>query len=218
MGLLKLLRTEAQLAGILGHEIGHVVERHSLEQVLIDLGTIGAAHYLGKFIDRKLDSPEVADFAEALSIGLISSGYSRECEWQADETGQKLMSYAGYDPVGMVDVMNVFQTLEGQKQEGIEKYLRSHPYASERLVQAQKRSKNLPSGEVGEENYRNFLTNVLGVPLETAELSPVEAAPGALSTGLVGKLASKEFLLPFGAIFVSVAVLTTLVIYLRRRS
>jgi predicted Zn-dependent protease len=217
MGFLKLIRNDAQLAAILAHEIGHVVDRHSLEQVIVDMGALGAAHYLGKFIKRKVGKEE-ANLAEALSLALISSGYSRKSEWEADEIGQKLMSRAGYDPVGMVDVMNVFKTLEGQQQGGIERYLRSHPYADERLVQAQKRSRSLPHGEVGEESYKDFLANVLGVPTDAVELSPVEAAPAALSTGLMDKLTSREFLEPFAAIAASVAALTVLVIFLRRRS
>ena len=103
-GILASLNSEAELAGVLGHEIGHVTARHSASQLSrqqlqqIGLG-VGAAV-----------SSDFASAAGVLSAGfqLLNLRYSRGDESQSDELGVRYMSRAGYDPNALV---GVFQTL-----------------------------------------------------------------------------------------------------------
>ena len=103
-GILASLNSEAELAGVLGHEIGHVTARHSASQLSrrqlqqIGLG-VGAAV-----------SSDIASAAGVLSAGfqLLNLRYSRGDESQSDELGVRYMSRAGYDPNALV---GVFQTL-----------------------------------------------------------------------------------------------------------
>ena len=103
-GIMAALNSEAELAGVIGHEIGHVTARHSasqmssqqLQQIGLGVGTIL--------------SDDVASVAGVLSVGLglLNMSYSRGDESQSDRLGVRYMSRAGYDPNALV---GVFQTL-----------------------------------------------------------------------------------------------------------
>jgi predicted Zn-dependent protease len=109
-GLLTMLRTDGQLAGVLAHEIGHVVARHGAEH----LGTARLARGLtGAAVLARYDPNSPASRrnpAVSTLIGqLIDLRFTREDELDADRRGVRLMSEAGYDPRGMVQVMRLLQ-------------------------------------------------------------------------------------------------------------
>ena len=103
-GIMASLNSEAELAGVIGHEIGHVTARHSasrmssqqLQQIGLGVGSILSSN--------------VASAAEVLSVGLglLNMRYSRGDESQSDELGVRYMTRAGYDPNALV---GVFRTL-----------------------------------------------------------------------------------------------------------
>jgi predicted Zn-dependent protease len=103
-GIMAALNSEAELAGVLGHEIGHVTARHSASQMSRQqLQQIGLG--VGSIL-----SSDVASVAGVLSVGLglLNMRYSRGDESQSDELGVRYMTRAGYDPNALV---GVFQTL-----------------------------------------------------------------------------------------------------------
>ena len=103
-GIMAALNSEAELAGVIGHEIGHVTARHSASQMSRQqLQQIGVG--VGSIL-----SSDVASVAGVLStgLGLLNLRYSRGDESQSDELGVRYMSRAGYDPNALV---GVFQTL-----------------------------------------------------------------------------------------------------------
>ena len=103
-GIMAALNSEAELAGVIGHEIGHVTARHSASQMSSQqLQQIGLG--VGSIL-----SSDVASVAGVLSagLGLLNMRYSRGDESQSDELGVRYMSRAGYDPNALV---GVFQTL-----------------------------------------------------------------------------------------------------------
>lgn len=176
MGLLRLLRSNAQLANVIGHEVSHVTERHSIQQMQTNFGTIGLlslASMVAKGVVGKDQANEMKDFV----FGIVSNGYSREHESEADEVGQALAAKTGYSPQGMIDVMNILSSLEKEKPKGLDPYFRSHPYAGDRAKLAQQRLPSLPKGEVGAEEYKNFLTKILGIGTGEAVESPVKTGP-----------------------------------------
>ena len=93
-GILAHLNSEAQLAGVLGHEIGHVTHRHTAERItqqqLYGLG-FGLASALSETVRRYGDLAQQA-------LGLLFLKYSRDDERQADELGVDYAAKAGYDP------------------------------------------------------------------------------------------------------------------------
>lgn len=129
VGLLDKLQTEAQLAGVLGHEIGHVIERHSAQQM--------AKNQLGQSLivavaagsDQQSQSLMLASVVNQM----IQLRYGRHDESQADEWGLKLMEKAGYDPRAMIQVMEVLKAASGGGR-GIEIF-QTHPNPDLRIEQ-----------------------------------------------------------------------------------
>lgn len=128
-GLLQELKNEAGVAGVLGHEIGHVTGRHVDERISQSMVVQGLASVGGAFGGEGLASiiPTV--------IGGVGQGYllkfGRDQESQADELGLKYMTRAGYDPMGMADVMKVLiAASEGNSNWEI---LSTHPDPKNRL-------------------------------------------------------------------------------------
>jgi len=182
-GLLQIMKNETELANVMGHEVGHVENRHSAKQLQTDLAAQGVIYLLlamGKGSLSKEQRQQLKEF----SLGFISNGYSRECEDEADEDGQGLATSVGWNPSGMVELMQLFLSMSSKRPEGIEAYMQSHPYAGDRVALAQKRVPSLKSSfpkatEVGEEKYKSFLENVL-------KMTPEQIA--AAKTGVVSKL------------------------------
>jgi predicted Zn-dependent protease len=161
-----------------------------------------------------------------MGFNLITSGYSRADESEADKVGQTLASRSGWSPTGMVDLMKVFLTLEEGKPEGIEAYMRSHPYSGDRVKEAETRLSTLPAGgEIGEEPYRGFLEKVLSITPSETKLTSVQKAlrfvPGAAEAQAEtqARMVAAEgsgFLLPV-LVIGGAALIIGLVIFLRRK-
>jgi predicted Zn-dependent protease len=140
-GLMDLMDTEAELAGVLGHEIGHVTARHSVQQIsksqLAQLG-LGVASIL---------RPELQSFGGLLSGGLqlLFLKYGRDAERQADELGFKYALNQSYDVNEMDDVFLALQRvgdIEGRS--GLPSFMSTHPDPGERIQTAQQRAAALP--------------------------------------------------------------------------
>ncbi len=113
-GIMAYLNSEAELAGVLGHEIGHVTARHSVRQY-----SKGAAYQLGTAI-ASVFIPGVADlsrFADFVFVAILS-GYSREYEMEADRLGVEYAVNAGYDPMAMSDVLQTIELLNRHRNGG----------------------------------------------------------------------------------------------------
>ena len=106
-GLLPYLNSEAELAAVLGHEMGHVIARHPAraqsKTAAADLLTMAAVILTG--------SPVLADIANIGSAAWIQ-GYGREAESEADALGMRYMVRAGYDPHAMREVFETFKAQE----------------------------------------------------------------------------------------------------------
>lgn len=128
--LLGAMNTEAQLAGVLGHEIAHVVARHGAEHL--------AKQQLGQFLFVAIaaaaggdgQNTEQAEILAKVINGLISLKYSREDESESDRWGFEFMTEAGYTPQGIVEVMAILQAAGGG---GVPEFLSSHPDPGNRI-------------------------------------------------------------------------------------
>ena len=100
--------TEGQLAGVLGHEIGHVVARHSAQRIAKSRLTQG----LTGAVAVASESAGSAQIAAVLGQ-LLNMRYGREDELQSDELGAQVMADAGYDPRSMVAVMGILAEASG---------------------------------------------------------------------------------------------------------
>ncbi len=106
--LYERLGTDGQLAGVLGHEVGHVLERHGaqrLAQQKLTQGLAGAAGVAG-------DSQATAQLAAAVGQ-MVNMKYGRDAELESDKWGVRLTAEAGYDPRAMIEVMHVLEEAGG---------------------------------------------------------------------------------------------------------
>jgi predicted Zn-dependent protease len=124
-GLLNRLENEAQLAGVLGHEIGHVVNRHSAQQMA--KGQLGQILTVAVGVGASDDQGRGrnAQLVAAMVNQMTQLRYSRKDESEADHYGLKYMAEAGYDPTAMIDVMKVLK--EASSGSRTPEFLATHP-------------------------------------------------------------------------------------------
>jgi beta-barrel assembly-enhancing protease len=131
--LARRLNTEGELAGVLGHEIGHVVGRHGAEHIAkqqLAQGLTGAA-VLAAYDPNNPSSQQKA--AIALLIGnLINMKFGRDDELESDRLGVRFMAEAGYDPRAMIRVMEVLKAAgAGGRQP---EFFSTHPNPENRIA------------------------------------------------------------------------------------
>jgi predicted Zn-dependent protease len=135
-GIMAHLNSEAQLAAVLGHEIGHVTARHSVNQMSkAQLATLGLG--IGSVLSE--DVREFGDLAQ-VGLGLLFLKYSRDDERQADELGLRYVVNSNYDPRPMADVFGMLDRL-GESTTGgrTPAWLSTHPAPASRQADIQKR-------------------------------------------------------------------------------
>ena len=105
-GLIAYLRSEDELAGVIGHEIGHVVGSHARRN-----NTLGAFGNIVGFIGSIMTgTTAIADLTNT-ATATLRSGYGREFELEADAYGGEFLARAGYNPLAMIDVLHVLKGL-----------------------------------------------------------------------------------------------------------
>lgn len=124
--LYKDLETEGQLAGVLGHEIGHVLSRHGAQQLAKQRFTQGLISAAGVASGDQNTAQIAAEVGQ-----LVNMKYGRHDELQADEWGVKLAAQAGYDPNAMIKVMEILDRVSG---EGPPEFLSTHPKPPNRIA------------------------------------------------------------------------------------
>lgn len=109
-GLIAYLNSEAELAAVLGHELGHVTARHSVQQITAATAAGVGATVLQIFV------PETRGAAGGNAVNVLGSavlsGYGREHELEADRLGAEYLARTGYDPQAMVRVVGVLKNQE----------------------------------------------------------------------------------------------------------
>jgi predicted Zn-dependent protease len=136
-GLLKNLKTEGQVAGVLAHEIGHVVARHSAEQIAkskLTQGLTGAAA-IGMY-DPDRPGTMVNAAAAAMIGKLLTLRYGRQDELEADKLAVDFTPSAGYDPRAMIQVMEILER-ENHGSSPPE-FLSTHPNPGNRIEELQR--------------------------------------------------------------------------------
>jgi Zn-dependent protease with chaperone function len=137
-GLLERTHSPEELAGVLAHELQHVLRRHATRAMFQGAST----GLLLATISGDATGPLAYGLGAARALGDLS--YSRQAEGEADADGMKMLLEARVDPAGMIDFFEVLAKEEGARPAGF-KYLSSHPMADDRLA----RLKNVASGQRG---------------------------------------------------------------------
>ena len=130
VGLLKRMQVEDQIAGVLGHEIAHVVNRHSAQQMAkqgmwqgivqgVAVGTSG---------DGGMSGGQIAQMVSQM----VNLKYGRDDEHESDIYGLRYMKNAGYKPEAMIDVMGIVKEASGGQQQS--EFSSSHPSSENRII------------------------------------------------------------------------------------
>lgn len=135
-GLLAMMNSEAELATVVGHELGHVNARHSVREYSKQLLLTGGL-VVGSLLSR-----DVAKVAPFLMVGLqvLFLKFSRDDEYQADSLGVLYSRGAGYSPAQMIPFFRSIQKLEEKAGGGMKlpNFLSTHPLTEKRIEEAEK--------------------------------------------------------------------------------
>ena len=167
-GIMAYLDSRAELAGVIGHEIGHVTARHSVRQQ----SGQKASDLLSVLISATTGVSELGDLSNQLSTGILR-GYGREHELEADRLGAEYLHLSGYDPEVMLEVIGVLKDQEVYEQALAKKENRdpniyhgvysTHPRNDERLKTVVRAAKNLSVQDYRDNDQSGYYGKIDGM-------------------------------------------------------
>lgn len=129
-GLYLRLTSEAQLAGVLGHEIAHVVQKHHLKvmqkQALLDAGT--------SFLKEKISKNKLTQRAVSTGAEISARNLDKSAEFEADSMGTVLAARAGYEAYGLAEILQDMETINNNDG-SVALLFQTHPHPDDRLAQ-----------------------------------------------------------------------------------
>jgi len=159
VGLVKLIKNEAELAGVLAHEIAHVTEKHALttirrNRVLQGIGKITMAA-------MQKDPKLINQLTNLTTEVLFNRGVDKEMEFEADRKGTEYAFRTGYDPAGLMRFIRTLQSYKGKKRSV---WFSTHPDTRNRISRLETRilpayygkAKNLATNERRFRRYMKF--------------------------------------------------------------
>jgi hypothetical protein len=178
-GLIEAAQTETELAGVLGHEIGHVVARHGAEQAQrasianLGLSVLGSIFGSGK-------GAQIGSMAAQLVTAGTFMKFSRDAEREADRLGAENVASAGHDPRGMVTFFEKLAALRDGESGGVERFFASHPSPEERVANVEDLVGSLSAGReltTDTARFRDVRSRLANLPPPPAPVAtPAEGA------------------------------------------
>ena len=162
-GILPFLRNEAELAGVLGHEIGHVTARHSAQQYTKATTAGVGITLLSIFV------PEARPFQglTETALGVLFLKYGREDELQADELGVRYTAATGWNPAGVAGMLRTLARLDEAdgSRRGVPNWMSTHPTPADRVEKIQAMVETVPrtATNASATNDAEFLRRIDGI-------------------------------------------------------
>lgn len=176
-GLMAYLNSEAELAAVLGHEIGHVTARHGIRQQSASQAA-GLGYLLGSIFFPELQGGASQNLFKLMS-GALLSGYGREHELESDGLGAEYLARAGYEPKAMIDVIRVLKDQEtfsaaeakkqGRESQGYHGLFASHPDNDTRLHEVVATADQFSVGRQGKALRKEYLDHINGLVFGDSE-------------------------------------------------
>ena len=154
-GAIDAAQNEAQLAGVLAHEIAHIANRHAADQ--ITKGTVANAGLglLGSLLGGGTGA-RIAGLGAGVAAQSLMMKFSRDAEREADLKGLAYMKRAGYDPRGMVEFLQVLRARQGRDPGSVRTFFASHPAPGERIARLQQEAARLGGGRRDSDAFRRL--------------------------------------------------------------
>jgi predicted Zn-dependent protease len=171
-GTLAAAGNEAQVAGVLAHEIAHIAERHSASQITKGTVANGLLGLLGAVLG---DQGGAGVAAAQVAAGVAANGmmlkFSRDDEREADRAGVAILASAGYDTRGLVEFMQVLSAQQGRSPGSVAQFLSTHPAPASRIRDLERLVAASPRG--GRRDSAAFAQ----LKRRLAQLPPAQAMP-----------------------------------------
>lgn len=136
-GLMLSINNEAELAAVLGHELGHVNARHAGERMTKNMVGMLIVGGIAAYLEYEKEKyTELAAGLGAIAANMLLCRYSRKDETEADELGMEYMTRAEYNPDGMIGLMDTFRKLHKSRPGIVELLFATHPMSDERYETA----------------------------------------------------------------------------------
>ncbi len=182
-GLLKAAENEAQLAGVLAHELSHVVLRHGTHQASRAVALQAPAMVLGGLVGRTGLSALLAQLGIGLGANSILIGFSRSMESEADLLGAYTMAKAGYNPLELARFFEKLEAERGNPNWLVSRFLSDHPSPGNRIQALEEQLPYMPRGpynaEEGDLAHIRQVVAQLSAPKRAPDQEPVGTAPAA---------------------------------------
>ncbi len=130
-GMLARMRSEAELAGVLAHEISHVLRKHHLQEIKKGARTELLSDFASEAIKQKGGDPRLQKLVSA-GTEVYARGLDKNDEFEADRMGVVIAARGGYDPYGLPTVLQTLQSINPQDS-GLALMFKTHPMLADRL-------------------------------------------------------------------------------------
>ncbi len=182
-GILLDLENEAELAALLGHELGHVNARHtaaSMSKAKVASVAVGGLAVITS-VAVGSSAGSIASQLGQLGSGALLASYSRDNERQADHLGMEYMTRTGYGPKGMVGLMDMLNSMNQHKASTTELLFATHPMSSERYETAVNEAKNDYQQFSGQPLHRDrYMDHTAGLRKIKGAVEKMQAGEAAL--------------------------------------
>ncbi|KAB1443062.1 M48 family metalloprotease [Pseudodesulfovibrio senegalensis] len=167
------LDNEAELAALLGHELGHVNARHTASRVsTAQLASLAVG--VGTAAASSAGLGSMAAGLGQIGMGALLAHYSRDDERQADSLGVEYMTRADYNPDGMVGLMDMLNEQHQSHASALEVMFATHPMSSERLAAARRAAAKFPDSREFRILRERYLDNTAGVRKQAVAIEAMQ--------------------------------------------
>ena len=162
-GVLHAAGNESQVAGVLAHEIAHIAQRHAADQMTKAIVARWSLGMLGAMLGNA-GGAGAAQVAGALVTNGVFLKFSRDDEREADQVGLQIMTKAGWDPRGMIELFDVLRREANRNPGAVEQFFSTHPSPEDRIAQLRAATTRGRGGVRDTAEFRAVKARVLKMP------------------------------------------------------